>query len=319
MKLQTEVPLQKAHFPITYEDELLLLGSCFVTNLSEKLAYYQFRHTVNPFGVVFNPVSIEKLISRAINETLFTEADIFFFQEQWHCFEVHSQCSHSDKEVFLGVLNSALQTLSAALHRCSYFVLTLGTAWVYRHIETDTLVANCHKVPQRKFLKELLTVEEVIASLENIFVLLKEVNPEVKIVVTVSPVRHLKDGFAENARSKAHLISALHEIIEPRNKICYFPSYEIMMDELRDYRFYKEDMVHPNALAVSYIWERFADHWVADESKAVMKEVEVIQKGLQHRPFNPDSEAHIRFLNDLERKSRELRKVFPFFNFQVTI
>lgn len=164
-----------------------------------------------------------------------------------------------------------------------------------------------------------MSVEDIQAALDNIFALLKDVNPGVRIITTVSPVRHLKDGFTENALSKAHLITSLHEVVEPRNHIFYFPSYEIMMDELRDYRFYKEDMVHPSALAVSHIWERFSDNWISEESKQVMKDVDVVKKGLQHRPFNPNSEAHQKFLKDLGERMERLKKDWPFFNFNPSV
>ncbi|GLB52804.1 hypothetical protein NBRC110019_18440 [Neptunitalea chrysea] len=315
MKLQTNVPIEKVVQPIGYEDTLLLMGSCFVTNIGEKLANAKFKHTVNPFGVIFQPLAIEKLIERAINEVFFTENDIFFYNEQWHSYEVHSQCSHTDKEVFLSRLNNTLRTLKASLQAATCFVLTLGTAWVYRFIETDRLVANCHKVPQKKFLKELLSVEDIQISIEAIIGLLRSVNPTIRVITTVSPVRHLKDGFIENMRSKSHLITALHKVVEPRKQIYYFPSYEIMIDELRDYRFYKDDMVHPSALAVDYIWERFTEVWISEETRTTMNEVESISKGLAHRPFNPNSEAHQLFLQKLADRVAALEKENPFIQF----
>ncbi|GLB47670.1 GSCFA domain-containing protein [Neptunitalea lumnitzerae] len=315
MKLQTNVPLEKVVHPITYNDSFLLMGSCFVTHIAEKFSYYKLPNAVNPFGVIFQPAAIAKLIERAVNVDYFTEEDLFYFNEQWHCYEVHSQLSNSDKEQCLTNLNAALDVLKTGLETSSYFVLTLGTAWVYRFIETDSLVANCHKVPQKRFLKELLTVDEVMGSVQAIVALIRSINPEIRVLTTVSPVRHLKDGFVENMRSKAHLIAGLQEVVNIRKHIYYFPSYEIMMDELRDYRFYKEDMVHPNSLAVSYIWERFVATWVAEEGKKVMEEVETVQKGLAHKPFNPTSEAHQKFLQKLHARVAVLQKEYPFMKF----
>ncbi|MBL4904946.1 MAG: GSCFA domain-containing protein, partial [Flavobacteriaceae bacterium] len=177
-----------------------------------------------------------------------------------------------------------------------------------------TTVANCHKVPQKKFLKELLTVDEIVMSLEAMIALVKGVNPTVKILFTVSPVRHLKDGFVENQQSKAHLITAIQQVIDGRDAL-YFPSFEIVMDELRDYRFYAEDLIHPNKTAINYIWERFSTAWITDAAQDTMQEVEAIQRGLNHRPFNEQSEEHQQFLSALQDKIVKLQQQFPIISF----
>ncbi len=315
MKLQTQISLNPERNQIDYGSKVLLLGSCFVENIGAKLAYYKFQNCCNPFGIIFHPVAIEKLVTRAINETYFHEDDIFFHNERWQCFEAHSALSHSEKDVFLNNLNEALKELREQLLSATHIIFTYGTAWVYRHIETDVQVANCHKIPQKKFLKEILTVEEVAESIDSTITLIKDINPNTSFITTVSPVRHLKDGFVENTKSKAHLIAGLHTVIEPRNNIFYFPSYEIMIDELRDYRFYKEDMVHPSYLAIGIIWERFKTVWVASETEVLQKEIESIQAGLQHRPFNEKSDAHQTFLKDLQKKIELLKKRLPFIKF----
>ena len=315
MKLQTQISLQPERNPIDYGSKVLLLGSCFVENIGAKLAYYKFQNCCNSFGIIFHPVAIEKLVTRAINETYFHEDDIFFHNERWQCFEAHSVFSHSEKDVFLNNLNEALKELREQLLSATHIIFTYGTAWVYRHIETDVQVANCHKIPQKKFLKEILSVEEVAESIDSTITLIKDINPNTSFITTVSPVRHLKDGFVENTKSKAHLIAGLHTVIEPRNNIFYFPSYEIMIDELRDYRFYKEDMVHPSYLAIGIIWERFKTVWVASETEVLQKEIESIQAGLQHRPFNEKSDAHQTFLKDLQKKIELLKKRLPFIKF----
>jgi hypothetical protein len=311
MKLQTNIPLMPELHPIEYSSKVLLLGSCFVEHIGEKLEYYKFQHLQNPFGIVFHPLAIENLVTRAINEHFFTDEDVFFHNEQWHCFEVHSLLSVSAKESFLEILNEALKQLLEYVLSASHIIFTYGTAWVYRLIETDTVVANCHKIPQKKFLKELLSVEEVSASIENTVTLLRAINPQATCIHTISPVRHLKDGFVENTQSKAHLIAGLHEVVEARNGVHYFPSYEIMMDELRDYRFYANDMLHPNTTAISIIWEKFTEVWIASETKVLQKEIEVIQSGLKHRAFNEQSEAHQLFLKDLQKKIADVQKRFP--------
>jgi hypothetical protein len=311
MKLQTRIPLDPELQQIDYESKILLMGSCFTENIGERLVFYKFQNLINPFGIVFHPLAIEKLITRAINEDLYTETDLIFQNEQWHCFEVHSSLSHDRKDDFLSGLNEKLKQLREYLLTATHIIFTFGTAWVYRYIETDSIVANCHKIPQKKFLKELLTVEEISASIENTLILIKDINPQVKFIHTISPVRHLKDGFVENAISKAHLISGLHELIVPQKSIYYFPAYEIMMDELRDYRFYNEDMVHPNKTAITIIWEQFTKVWIASETEELQKEIASIQAGLLHRPFNPKSEAHRLFLKDLQQKIVSLKLRLP--------
>jgi hypothetical protein len=224
---------------------------------------------------------------------------------------VHSSLSHNKKDDFLSGLNEKLKQLREYLLKASHVIFTYGTAWLYRYIETDSIVANCHKLPQKKFLKELLSVEEISASIENTLTLIKDINPHVKCIHTISPVRHLKDGFVENSISKAYLIVGLQEIITPRKGIYYFPAYEIMMDELRDYRFYNEDMVHPNKTAISIIWEQFKYVWIASETEELQKEIAGIQVSLLHRPFNPKSVAHQLFLKDLEQKIVSLQLRLP--------
>ncbi len=314
--LQTHIPFKKETYnPITYDANVCLLGSCFSEHIGEKLSYYKFNTFQNPFGILFHPKAIENLLLKAINKDEFTEDDIFYLNERWHCFEAHSALSDSEREVLVLGLNTAVKETFQALHEASHIIITLGTAWVYRYIETDTIVANCHKVPQKKFLKELLSVEEVAASVENCIALLKSVNPKITTIFTVSPVRHLKDGFVENQQSKAHLLAGIHQAIDIRNQIHYFPSYEIMMDELRDYRFYSEDMIHPNTIAIKYIWEKFTYAWISHESETTMEEIETIQKGLAHKPFNPTSEQHQKFLAKLQDKIAKLQQQYPSIKF----
>ncbi|WP_179351698.1 GSCFA domain-containing protein [Winogradskyella vidalii] len=312
MKLQTQIPLKpQQHNQIDYNSKLLLLGSCFSENIGEIFHYFKFQSTVNPFGILFQPLAIESLITNAINEKVYTESDLLFQNEQWHCFEAHSQLSSASKEDILQRLNQQIQFANQQITTASHIIITLGTSWVYREKATDTIVANCHKVPQKQFLKELLSVDTITESLKAIIALIKSVNPKVSCLFTVSPVRHTKDGFVENMQSKAHLISAIHNVVEPRQQNYYFPSYEIVMDELRDYRFYAEDMIHPNQTAIYYIWERFQKVWMSEAAFEIMDRVETIQKGLQHKPFNSDSEAHQKFLKNLKSKIEKLQEKHP--------
>lgn len=310
MKLQTKIPLEKqSKNQIDYSSNVLLLGSCFSENIGDKLDYFKFQNFQNPFGILFHPKAIETLILNAVEGKVYSEKDTFFQNEQWHCFDAHSKLSNISKDHLIGELDTQINLTLSKLKTASHIVITLGTAWVYRHIKSNNIVANCHKVSQNEFNKELLSVDEVTDALKNILSLIRSINFNASIIFTVSPVRHLKDGFIENSQSKAHLLAAIHQVMKQQS--FYFPSYEIMMDELRDYRFYDEDMIHPNQTAINYIWDTFKNVWVSNSALKIMDAVASIQKGVQHKPFNPKSQAHQKFLQKLEAKKRQLQLQFP--------
>jgi len=318
LKLQTIIPLEKQSINcIDYQSNILLFGSCFAENIGQEIAYYKFRNYQNPFGVLFNPIAIERLISFAVEKKTYIESDIFFYNERWHCFDAHSDLSASSKEELLQNLNNRLQKTYLELKNTTHIIITLGTAWVYKRLKANKIVANCHKVPQKQFSKELLSVEDIKNSLNTIISSIKTINDKASIIFTVSPVRHLKDGFVENQQSKAHLITAVQELLKASDKLYYFPAYELMMDELRDYRFYKEDLIHPNKTAIKYIWQKFKEVWIASEAYPVMEEVEAIQKGLSHKPFNEKSETHQIFIKKLSENQKDLEKRFPFITFNI--
>lgn len=289
MKLQTEIPFKPEKDQIDYSSKILLLGSCFSENIGGKFDYFKFRNIQNPFGVIFNPISLQKLVDRALENKAFGRQDIFQHNEIWKCFEASSKLSASDKTEFLNRLNSALKEFREAIHSSSHIIFTLGSSWVYRHLKNDMIVSNCHKIPQKEFSKELLSVDEIYFSLQETVEEILKVNPKTSIIFTVSPVRHIKDGFVENNRSKAHLITAVHQMVEKNERLFYFPSYEIMMDELRDYRFYSEDMLHPNYTAVEVIWGKFSEVWISQSTKTLQKKISSIQKDLKHLTFNSNS------------------------------
>ena len=324
MQFTTKIPIQKSSFPIDYDSKVMLLGSCFAENMGKKFDYFKFQATTNPFGIIFNAVSLEKLIRRAVENRTFTENDIFFHNELWHCFEVHSELSNPDKNTFLNSLNSLIDATHQQLNDLTHIIITLGTSWVYRNIETNEIVANCHKVPQKQFTKELLSINQTEESLKSIVSLVHSINPNCNFIFTVSPVRHVKDGFVENSLSKAHLVSAIHSVLNQKfstsleltnQNYIYFPSYEIMMDELRDYRFYAEDMLHPNQTAIDYIWIKFFENYISESEFGLMNEICSIQKGLQHRPFNPNTENHQKFLNQLDLRMKTIQNQYPFIKF----
>lgn len=318
MNFSTKIPISQSDFLIDYDSKIMLLGSCFATNIGEKFDYFKFQAATNPFGIIFNPVSLAKLIERCVQKNYFTEDDIFFHNELWHCYEVHSELSNSDKDAFLETLNDLINSTIQQINDLTHIIITLGTSWVYRNIETNAIVANCHKVPQKEFIKELLSPESIAQSVESIFFNISVINPTCNFIFTVSPVRHIKDGFVENTLSKAHLITALHKAITHHPlPITYFPSYEIIMDELRDYRFYAEDMLHPSQTAIDYIWEQFSDFAFSADTKKLLKEVESIQKRMAHKSFQPQSESHKLFKQKLASDCQSLQAKFPFMQFEL--
>ena len=316
MNFTTKIPITQNANPIDYNSKIVSFGSCFAENMGDKLLYYKFQTQVNPFGIIFNPFSIEKLIERVVLQHHFTKDDIFFFNERWHCYEVHSELSDADAEVFLSKLNQILLDTQKQLQQATHIIITYGTSWVYRNIETNAIVANCHKVPQKQFTKELLSIDSIQKSIQNTVSLIATLNPKCNFIFTVSPVRHLKDGFVENQVSKAHLIAAIYATTNTKQQtLNYFPSYEIMMDELRDYRFYADDMMHPSSMAIDYIWERFAATQIDASAITTMELVQTIQKGLAHRPFNPNSESHQKFEANLKEKIATLEAQYSFMKF----
>lgn len=317
MQFRTILPIEISGFweqnRIDYSSELLLLGSCFTENIGAKFDYFKFKHTINPFGIIFNPVSIEKLIERVVSKNYYKEEDIFFYNDLWHCFEVHSELSNPNKEDFLNQLNQIIEQSNHQIINSTHFQITYGTSWVYRNIESNKIVANCHKVSQKQFIKELLSIDDIQKAIQNTITLVKKINPNCKFIFTISPVRHIKDGFVENSVSKSHLISAIYS--NNQQSITYFPSFEIMMDELRDYRFYTQDMLHPNQTAIDYIWKRFSENYISKDSFKVMEEVDSIQKSLLHKSFNPSSDSHKKFLFNLDKKIAQLKLQIPHFQF----
>jgi hypothetical protein len=312
MQFSTPIPISKYSNTIDYHSKLVSIGSCFAENIGEKFSYFKFQNTVNPFGIIFNPVSLEKIISRCVSKTYFTENDVFFHNDLWHCYEVHSELSNTDKNELLAQLNNLVDFANKQISEATHVLITLGTSWVYKLKSTNEIVANCHKVPQKEFEKELLSVSEIKQSLQNIISITTSVNSNAKFIFTVSPVRHTKDGFFENNVSKAHLLSAVFKTVNRQPTTAnYFPSYEIMMDELRDYRFYAEDLLHPNQTAIDYIWIQFFENYISESEFGLMNEICDVQRGLKHRPFNQNTESHLKFLENLNLKIKKIKEKLP--------
>jgi len=321
MQFRTQIPILKSKFKIDYTSKILSLGSCFAVNIAEKLDYFKFQNSCNPFGILFHPLAIEKLLNLSLSKKQISESELIYHNERWHCFDVHSDLSNPNKDELVASLNSIVQNIRKDLEQATHLIITYGTSWVYRYMETNEIVANCHKVPQKQFEKELLSKETIQKSIENTIKLIESVNPNCNVIFTISPVRHIKDGFIENQWSKANLISALHTVLKDSSSIRplgargLFPSYEIMMDELRDYRFYAEDMLHPNQVAIDYIWERFQQTYMSEIALTTMEKVANIQKSLSHKPFNPNSESHLKFESKLREKIAKLQTQYSFMKF----
>ncbi len=300
---------------IHHQHELLLIGSCFTENIGARLKQYKFEMLENPNGILFNPISISKSIHSYIFNKRYAEGDLFYQNECWNSWEHHSRFSHPDWEACLHGINQSQQAANEFIKKADWIFITVGSAFVYE-LGNSEVVANCHKVPTDKFHKRLLTVQEVVTIFKNMFDELYVINPTVKIIFTISPVRHLRDGFVENNRSKSALIQAVHQLTDADEKIFYFPAYELVIDDLRDYRFYAEDMVHPNYAATNYVWEKFVAACIDEATQKLMKEINIINAARNHKPFHPTSEQHKKFLQTNFDKVMQLSKQYPYINFE---
>ncbi|GHT11988.1 hypothetical protein FACS189415_0290 [Bacteroidia bacterium] len=296
MNFRTEITAVPADFRISHSDKIEMLGSCFVESISSKFTDAGFRLDVNPFGIVYNPFSLSNNLNQLLDDKRFTANDLFCDKEIFHSFSHHSRFSGTDPELVLEKINSRLNDSSAFLRNADLLIITFGTAFVYRLHSTGEVVANCHKIPSGQFTYKRLTVEEIVKEWTNLISRLQALRPEMKILFTVSPIRHWKDGAHQNQLSKSTLLLAVDELIKRNSNTYYFPSYEILLDDLRDYRFYADDLLHPSAQAVDYIWEKFSETYFDKQTTEKIREYERIQQALNHRPFHPESEEYKAFI-----------------------
>ena len=310
MKFRTELKCRPGSKQIDHESKVVLLGSCFSEHMEGKFNHFKFDNFSNPFGILFHPLAIEKAIHDCIAKNYYSESSLLKHNDSWLSLNHHSRFNNSDAEKALDDINENIESGHSALKNASHVIITLGTSWVYKWNENGQTVGNCHKIPQKKFTKSLLNSEEILSSLKRIIKQIRSINQEANFIFTVSPVRHLKDGFIENSLSKALLLAGIHEVAKDAG-VFYFPAYEIMMDDLRDYRFYDKDMIHPNEIAVDYIWDLFSNSWVSQKSRELMTEIDDIQRSLAHRPFDSNSEGHKKFLTVLEKKINALKLRHP--------
>ena len=303
----TPLPLRLRH-----SDKLLVMGSCFAEHIGGRLEQMKFRTVVNPYGVLYNPLSIAEALTRLIEQRPFTEEELHEFPDGgWNTWLHHSRYSHPDKQEALLAINTNMKKAWCQLTEANTLIITLGTAWVYKLADTAMVVGNCHKVPERSFTRQRLQVREIVEALDAVIHRISKINPKLRVLFTVSPVRHLKDGLHGNQLSKSTLLLATDELCKLHPERChYFPAYEIVMDELRDYRFYAEDMHHPSAQAIDYIWLRLAQCAFSTQTMQYLKEYEPIRKGLLHRPLQANAEQEKARRADLECRAAAIRQKY---------
>jgi len=314
---RTNITAPKFPFHISHGDQVVMLGSCFTENIGELMQSQKFDVTVNPFGILFNPFSIMNALERMLNDRPYTESELLKVNEHWVSLDHHGSFNKKSPKETLDEINQNLAKGRDGIKSANYIFITLGSAWVYNHKERNHIVANCHKIPNTEFEKQLLSFQDVHLILRHIpeFLAAKKINAQ--IVFTVSPVRHWKDGAIENQRSKSILNSAIHEVVDEFESCHYFPSYEFMMDDLRDYRFYGQDMLHPTPQAIHYIWEKFMESFFTEETTSLCKEVKAIVEAANHRPMDPESNSFQRFLRKQVELIDELEAKHPALNFKV--
>ena len=311
MKFRTDLEIQPTERKITHARPVFGIGSCFVESMGEKLKESKFQVITNPFGNLFHPLAIENALARILSLTKYTPDEIFKFGEVFFSWDHHTSFSQISLDATLNKINSELELANDFIQKADVFLLTFGTAWVYRIKEMGIFVANCHKVPNSNFDKYLLDDKQIQASLKNCFNLILDINPNAQIIATVSPVRHTKDGIVENSLSKSKLISNLYDVAQKFETVEYFPAYELMMDDLRDYRFYKKDLVHPSDMAVDYIWEKFSSTYFDSETNEKIKIAEKIGKAIAHRPLNSSTTSYKEFLYKTGKKIESVESLFP--------
>jgi hypothetical protein len=311
---RTTVKPLKSDFSISHTSKILMMGSCFAENIGGKLNSLKFHVDLNPFGVLFNPLSLVKCLERLVANQPLAETELFYHNERWHSFMHHSKFSSTDKRKCLAQMNDRIKFSAKFIQEADYLILTFGTSWVFYHAETKQPVSNCHKLPSRVFERKILSPHDVVSYCKGLFLKLRTINPNLKIILTVSPVRHLKDGAEANLLSKSILLVAVHELCQ-LGYASYFPAYEIMLDDLRDYRFYDTDMVHPSPLAVEYIFEKFGNSFFNEEKQQINKDIIPIMNASKHRPDNPDSNAHKVFVKQILEKISLLENSFPCLDF----
>lgn len=311
------LPFQVTPSPlkISYADKILFVGSCFTEEIGKQMKDLKFDVLQNPNGILYDPISISSALASYIENKQFKEDDLFLLNELWHSWQHHSIFSGMDKEKVLHNIKYSQSEAHQFLKNASWLIITTGTSYNYHLKVSGEPVANCHKAPSHFFEKKLLSTEEIISHLSTVVSKLQSFNPNLKIIFTISPVRHVRDGVIENNRSKARLIEAIHFITEKSQNVFYFPAYELVIDVLRDYRFYKTDLAHPTDAATGFVFENFCNTYVDDPGKKLLEEIKMIVAAMNHKPFQKGSAAHKKFVNAQLEKIKMIAARFPFIDF----
>ncbi len=316
MKFRTIPDIKKSNFTIDYTSNIFSIGSCFTIHIGEKLDYYKFPVLINPFGTLYNPVSVKKALEIIINKQIFRKEDLNKYNGKYFSFYHDTTFSDTDIDKALEKINRSVEKSHKFLKNTNLLFITFGTSHVYRYLKNKTIVSNCHKIPASKFERVLLSPEDIITPWKTFTDHIRQFNEDIKIVFTVSPVRHLKDGAVMNQLSKSILLYSIHELIKTTDNAEYFPSYEIFMDDLRDYRFYAEDMVHAGTSGINYVWEKFKDTYISDSELPLMKSIQKIISASQHKPFNSTDIEYKKFLTTQLEKIEDMKKQYPHINLQ---
>ena len=324
MKFSTPLPLSQPEDEITLEDKVLTIGSCFSDSIGNKLIENKFDALVNPFGTIFDPLSISRLLSYSLNSQSPSPQSYVFSQGVYKNMEVHSSFTGLSQDELALKIKARLSSTHDFLLNADWVIITFGTAFVYQHKELKTNITNCQKLPSQDFNRNLIDKDELILDFQNLVNLLRKINPAIKIILTVSPVRHIADGLEDNSISKAILRQLCHDLALQNKFVSYYPAYEIMMDDLRDYRFYKEDMIHPTDQAIDYIWQHFSSSFMDTSTNEFLNKWAALSRAINHRPFNPFTAEHQKFLSETLEKLRQLsekidlRKEIDQINKQIT-
>jgi hypothetical protein len=316
MNLMLEVQINSPEQKINYHDPIMLVGSCFTEHIGNNLQELKFRTLQNPNGILFDPHSVSANIVSYINNKQYTENDLFYLNELWQSWNHHSVFSNPNKEKCLQIINDSQTEAHQFLKKAKWLIITLGSSFSYRLKENNLPVANCHRAPAQWFNKYLMSIEEINSALDNCIHQLFQFNHDVRIVFTVSPVRHIRDGVIENNRSKARLIETIHHLVNKFDRLYYFPAYELVIDVLRDYRFYDIDMVHPNYQATEFVLEKFVKNYIHEKSSLIMEEIKQIIIARKHKAFHPSTDAHKQFLQNQLAKATNLKSKYPFLNLE---
>jgi hypothetical protein len=338
MEFQLPISIKPLPNPIRYGDKILLIGSCFTEHIGSSLEELKFSILQNPNGILFDPASVSRTLISYVDCKKYTESDFFQWNEVWHSWEHHSRFSHTDLQQATRIINESQEKAHGFLKEADWIIMTLGSSFSYRLTEqalktaesfqkpplgvpmaTGMGVANCHRAPAQWFQKHLLTVDEIVSELNNMLQKLFEFNSRLKIIFTVSPVRHIRDGVVDNNRSKARLIESVHSLVSKWEKTYYFPAYELVIDVLRDYRFYDVDLVHPNYMATEFVLENFAKYCIDEDSQKIMEEVKSIVIARKHRAFQPETKGHRQFLKTHLEKAKDLQAKYPFLDLREEI